>query len=107
MINISPTHPAGRSLLQAECSHRIDKGTGVPINPEKMTAVYFKGVNRCMGVIACEPKEFVTKWFVGKEVKDPNLEITFIGYKETIVGTITDLVEYATDEDGCKDLVLS
>jgi hypothetical protein len=96
MMNITPTHPVALELLKSECSHRIDKGTGVPINPKKMIAVYFKGVNKCMGVIACEPKEFVLKYWVGKELKDPNFEITFVGYSETIVGSITDLVEWAT-----------
>jgi hypothetical protein len=94
-VVITPTIPTGRELLTMECKERgVDKTTLKPLDPKQHFMVIIKG-NPKNGIIRMKPENFIRKYWEGKELKDPALDITFVGWIFTIKGSITDLVEWA------------
>ena len=97
-VNITTTIPPGRELLILECKQRgIDKNTLKPLDPKQHFMVLIKGSKN--GIINLKPENFIRKYWVGKDLTDTNLEITFVGWIFTIHGKMNDLVEWAKSFD--------
>lgn len=98
-VFITPTIPPGREMLVKECEWRgLDKRTLKPLNPRTCYMVLFASNPKAMdrpGVITIKPEDFIRKYWVGKELKDPTDVVTFVGYTFTINGKLSDLVEWA------------
>ena len=93
-INITPTIPPALELLKLECKQRgLDKTTKKPLDPEKYFMVLFKEGKP--GIIGMEPIPFIKKYWVGKALVNPQMEVTFVGWYQTVNGKLEDLVTWA------------
>ncbi len=93
-VTITPTIPAGRELLTMECKARgIDKATKKPLDPMNYFMVLFKEGKP--GIISMRPDAFSTKYWVGKALVDPQMEVTFVGWHDTYHGKLADFVAWA------------
>jgi hypothetical protein len=95
-VNISPTIPLGRDLLADECAKRgINKDTFKPLDPKSHFMVLMSALTTKPGIIHTKPEDFIKNYWVGKELVNPTIEITFVGWNFTINGKITNLVSWA------------
>lgn len=92
-MNIDTTIPAGRDLLNHAIFDRKMASTDPRYNVKTCSLVYLD--NKEAGVITLKPEDFIRKYWVGKELKDPTDVVTFVGYTFTINGKLSDLVEWA------------
>jgi hypothetical protein len=98
-VFVTSTIPPGKELLISECTLRgIDKNTLKPLNPRTCFMVMFATTSgKRLGIITIKPEDFIKKYWVGKELKDKDEVVTFVGYLFTINGNIVDLCEWAKD----------
>jgi hypothetical protein len=98
-VFVTSTIPPAKELLISECTLRgIDKRTLQPLNPRTCFMVLFASTNGTRpGIITIKPEEFIKKYWVGKELKDKDEVVTFVGYLFTINGNIVDLCKWAKD----------
>jgi hypothetical protein len=98
-VNITPSIPLARELLNVECQHRgIDIKTLKPLDPKTHFMVLFN--DKKVGIISLKPENFIRKYWVDKDLADPEMEITFAGWIFTINGKMKDLVEWAKSFNG-------
>ena len=94
-VFVTSTIPPGKEMLISECTLRgIDKRTLEPLNPRTCFMVLF---GTRPGIITIKPEDFIKKYWVGKELKDKDEVVTFVGYLFTINGNIAELCEWAKD----------
>lgn len=100
-VFVTSTIPPGKEMLISECTMRgIDSRTLKPLNPKTCFMVLFASTPGTRpGIITIKPEDFIKKYWVGKELKNPDEVVTFVGYLFTINGNIVDLVEWAKTFD--------
>jgi hypothetical protein len=100
-VFVTSTIPPGKEMLISECTLRgIDKRTLQPLNPRTCFMVLFASTPGTRpGIITIKPEDFIKKYWVGRELKDKDEVVTFVGYIFTINGNIVDLVEWAKGFD--------
>lgn len=98
-VFFTPTIPPGKELLISECTLRgIDKNTLKPLNPRTCFMVLFATTSgQRPGIITIRPEDFIKKYWVGKELVNPDEVVTFVGYLFTINGNIVDLCKWADE----------
>jgi hypothetical protein len=96
-VFVTSTIPPGKEMLISECTLRgIDKRTLQPLNPRTSFMVLFASTPGTRpGIITIKPEDFIKKYWVGKELKDKDEVVTFVGYLFTINGNIVDFVGWA------------